>query len=149
MRRALRWHGGWGGKGGGTTDKTSAWPTDWLYVMLTYSNTTLDHLMPVLEVGVSGGWQGANRGVAGIGGLHMKNDILLQSTVENCRESIADNRTWCQMVDQLDPLFIPLLVTRCLYWGVHLTECQPDARDHQMSRWPNIVPFWATRYLYW
>ena len=50
--------------------------------------------MPVVGLGVSGAWQMANKGVAGIGGLHMKNEeSLLQSTVENCRWSIADNRT--------------------------------------------------------
>ena len=40
---------------------------------------------------MSGGLTG---GVGGIGGLHMKNeDSLLQSTLENSRQSIADNRT--------------------------------------------------------
>ena len=31
---------------------------------------------------------------------------------------------------------------------VHLTECQPDPKDDQMSRGPDVVPFLATRCLY-
>ena len=48
-----------------------------------------------------GGVKGADRrhtGVRGHWGLHMKNeDGLLQSTLENSRWSIADNRTWAQV----------------------------------------------------
>ena len=47
------------------------------------------------------GASGANKGCRGIGGhwgLHMKNeDSLLQSTLENSRWSIADNRIWAQV----------------------------------------------------
>ena len=103
--------------------------------------------MPVLGVGVSGGLTGGQQGCRWHWRLHMKNeDSLLQSTVENYKRSIADNRTWGQINGtQLHTTLghqMPLL-------GVHLTECQPVPRNHQMSRWPNIVPFWATRCLYW
>ena len=37
-------------------------------------------------------------GIGGIGGLDMKHaDGLLQSTLENSRWSITDNRTWAQV----------------------------------------------------
>ena len=32
-------------------------------------------------------------------------------------------------------------------WGGHLTKCQSDPKDDQMSRWPDIVPYLATRCL--
>ena len=47
--------------------------------------------------GVQGNFRAGRgiRGVRGIGWLHMKyDDGLLQSTLENSRWSIADNRTW-------------------------------------------------------
>ena len=60
-------------------------------------------------------------------------------------QSIADNRTWGQInwtqVHTTLGHQMPLL-------GGHLTECQPDPKNQQMSRWPNVVPFWATRCLY-
>ena len=46
------------------------------------------------------------------------------------------------------PDVVPLLATRCLYWGVHLTTCQPDPNDNQMSRLPDVVPLLSTRCLY-
>ena len=33
--------------------------------------------------------------------------------------------------------------------GVCLTECQPDSKDDQMLRWPDVPPVLATRCLYW
>ena len=42
------------------------------------------------------------------------------------------------------PKVVPLLPTRCLYWGMHLTKGQPD----QMSSWPKVVSFLATRCLF-
>ena len=35
------------------------------------------------------------------------------------------------------------------YWITHLTSWQCDPKDNQMSRWPDAVPFLATRCLYW
>ena len=55
------------------------------------------------------------RGHQGHGGLPMKNkDGLLQSTLENCRQSIADNSTWAQVNEAQ---VSTLLATRCLYLG--------------------------------
>ena len=36
-----------------------------------------------------------------------------------------------------------------LLLGVCLTECQPDPKAHQMSRWPDVVLLLATTCLYW
>ena len=47
------------------------------------------------------------------------------------------------------PNLVPLLATRCLYQGVHLTKGQPDPKADQMSSWPDVVLFLATRCLYW
>ena len=128
---------GLGGKGGGTSDNTSACGSCWPAVV---------SLLITRCLYWEWGCQGANRGVGALGVLHMKNeDSLLQSTVENC--SLL--QTIEHEVRSMGPKFIPHLATRCLYWGVHLTECQPDPKDHQMSRWPNVLPFWATRCLYW
>ena len=89
----LRGHRRWWD--GGTSDKTTAWPTGWWHIILPCGSTTLDHQMPVW--GWGWGIKGAN-GCRGHWGLHMKNeDGLLQSTLENSRESIADNRTWAQV----------------------------------------------------
>ena len=33
--------------------------------------------------------------------------------------------------------------------GVHLTKGQPDPKADQMSSWPEVVPWLATRCLYW
>ena len=38
--------------------------------------------------------------------------------------------------------------TRYLYQGVHLTKGQADPKPDQMSSWPDVVPFLATRCLY-
>ena len=74
----------------GTSDQTSACPTGCLHVMVTCYSTTLDHYMPYW----GGGVRGLMGGFWGYWGLHMKNeDSLLQSTLENSRWSIADNRT--------------------------------------------------------
>ena len=55
---------------------------------------------------------------------------------------------------------VPLLATRCLYWGhwgigggdgvgVHLTKYQPDPQADDMLCWPAVVPLLNTRCLYW
>ena len=71
------------------------------------------------------------------------------------------------------PNAVPLLATRCLYWGVclssgqpdanwfhscpleastgegvHLTKDQSDPKADKMSSWSDIVPLFATRCLY-
>ena len=46
------------------------------------------------------------------------------------------------------PNFIPILATRCLYWGVCLTNGQSNPKADQMSSWPDIVLLLATRCLY-
>ena len=88
------WGYGWGR---GISDQTSAWPTDWPNVMMTCSSTTLTTRC------LHWGW-GCQRPTWGVGGirgqwgLDMKNaDGLLQSTLENSRWPIADNRTWAQV----------------------------------------------------
>ena len=43
---------------------------------------------------------------------------------------------------------VPLLATRCLYWGVHLTKGQPDPKDDQMPSWPDVVLLLGIRCLY-
>ena len=44
--------------------------------------------------------------------------------------------------------FVPLLATRCLYWGVHLTKGQPDPKGDQMPSWSYVAPLLATKCLY-
>ena len=78
----------------------------------------------------------------------MKNeDGLLQSTLENSRWSIADNRTLAQVkmtqvsttlghqmplsggtseLRSARPNLVPVLATICLYLGVHVSSCQLD-----------------------
>ena len=54
--------------------------------------------MPILGVRVGWWAQGVTGDVKGIAGLHMKKkDSLLQSTLENSRQSIADNGTLAQV----------------------------------------------------
>ena len=68
----------------------------WSQVNQTKLSTGPGHLMSLLGVRVSGGWQGCR--ALGAWGVHMKNkDGLLKSTLENCRWSIADNSTWAQV----------------------------------------------------
>ena len=43
------------------------------------------------------------------------------------------------------PKLVPLLATRCLYQGFHLTEGQPDPKADQMLNWPDILLLLATR----
>ena len=138
----------------GTFDKTSAWPTCWWHVILTCCSTTLDHKMSALGMGESG----ANRGCRGYWGLHMKNeDGLLQSTLENLRQSIADNITWAQVNGtQVCTTFGHQMSYLGALQGIgvdgstgYLTKHQPDPQTDQMSWWPAVVSLLTTRCLYW
>ena len=122
-------HRGWWG--GGTSDKTSAWPTGWWHVMLTCSSTTLGCEIPVL------GWniKGANRGyrgikghwgIRGIGGYIWKMKMVyckvLLKTQDGLLQAIEHELRW------MGPKLVPLLATSCLYWGyiwaqIKLTWC--------------------------
>ena len=107
------------------------------------------------------GWgcQGANRGVGASGalkGLHMENeDNLLQSTLENGRRSIADNRTWAQVNGTHFSTTLGHQMPLCggiegaYEVGVHLTKHHPDPQANDMSCWPAVVPLLTTRCLYW
>ena len=44
---------------------------------------------------------------------------------------------------------VPLLATRCIYWGVHVTKGQHDPEADQISSRPDIVPLLSTRCLHW
>ena len=65
-----------------------------------------------------------------------------------CKVLIKTQDSLLQTIEQelrsMGPKFIPLLATRYLYWGVHLTECQCDPKDNPMSRWPDVVLLLAT-----
>ena len=59
---------------------------------------------------------------------------------------------WTANEKKIEPIrpfnLVLLLATRCIYWGVHLTEDQPDPKNNQKSWWPYVVLLLATRCLY-
>ena len=46
------------------------------------------------------------------------------------------------------PEVIPLLATRCLYWGLNMTKGHPNPRPDQISSSPEVIPLLTTRCLY-
>ena len=63
----------------------------------------------------------------------------------------SDPRSAWTKADQMLswPEVVPLLATRCLYQGVHLTKGQSDPKADQMSNWPEVVPLLTDRCCYW
>ena len=129
--------------------------------MTCHSDLQYYHSWP-LDACIGVGHQEANRGhrdVRGIGQIHMKNaDGLLQSTLENSRWSIADNRPWAQvngtqvsttLGHQMPPPGGIEGAYRVDGVGVHLTKHQPDPQADDMSFWPAVVLLLTTRCLYW
>ena len=96
-----------------------------------------------------GGVKGADSGQLGI---HMKNeDGLLESTLENSRQSIADNRTWVQVNGtQVSTTLGYQMPLPGGYWGGNGggIKHQPDPQDDQMSCWHAVEPCLMTRCLH-
>ena len=84
----------------------------------------------------------ANRVCRGIGGLHMKNeDCLLQSTCENSRWSVADNRTWAQVngTQVHTTLGHRMPLPRGYVWlEVSLTQRLTKCQDYLTSYWAQV-----------
>ena len=62
---------------------------------------------------------------------------------------------WWRKTIWMHHTFIPVLATRCLYWGVHLTwacltvNVKLTLHLTVNSRWPDVLLLLATRCLYW
>ena len=121
-----------------------------------YSSNTLDHLMPLLKVGVPGADRGV--GVLGcIGGYIWKMKMVCCKVLLKTQDSLL--QTIEHELRSTGPKFLPLLATRCLslgalrgMWengGVHLTKHQCDPQADDMSCWPIVVPLLTTRCLHW
>ena len=103
-----------------------------------------------LGCGASGDLQGELGISGGYWGLHMKYaDGLLQSTLGNWRQSIADNRTWAEC--NWTKVSTILGHEIALMGGVHLNWGQLYVHYYHSllsSVVYTLVPFFTTRYLY-
>ena len=109
-------------------DDMSCWPA---VVPLLITRTLL---------GWGGGIKGPTGGVVGVRGhwgLHMTNeDGLLQSSLENARQSIADNKTWAQVNGAQ--------VWTTLGHEMPLQGCTSDLRSVWPKGWPNVKLTWCS-----
>ena len=90
---------------------------------------------------------GGQQGCRGIGGYIWKMKTVYCKVLLKTADSLL--QTTEHEVRSMGPKFHTTLGHQMPLLGVHLTECQPDPKDLQMSRWPKVVPFWVTRCLYW
>ena len=107
-----------------------------------------------------GGVKGPTGGVGVSGGIvrfHMKNeDGLLQSTLENWRYAIADNRKWAQVNGtQVNTTLghqmpLPGGIDGHRGWSgeVHMTIHQPEPQADDMSCWLAVLQLLTIRCLY-